>query len=144
MLQRLGDGDIRVAVCGVFADDRDIHFMTRLLDPADQIVPLGHIRGAVMEAETLDDKIGEALLLEDHGDFVNGLRVFGFNDGVFVHVAEEADFLFHFVVEIKLRAANQNIRLNADLAQLDDRVLGWFGFDFAPRPNVGNERDMDV
>ncbi len=42
------------------------------------------------------------------------------------------------------RAAKQNLRLQADLAQLCDALLGRLRLQFARRPDVRNERDVHV
>ena len=42
------------------------------------------------------------------------------------------------------RAAKQNLRLQTDLAQFRDALLGRFRFQFAGRLDVRNERDVHV
>ena len=103
------------------------------------------LAGPSGRSQPLDDQVGQALLLEDHaGSRRSVSRVLGLDDGFFVHVAEEADLLLHVVVNVQLGAADQDVGLDADLAQLDDRVLGRLGLDLAPRADIGDQRDVDI
>ena len=47
-------------------------------------------------------------------------------------------------VERTFGAANQDLRLETDLAQFGDALLGRLGFQFARRLNVRDERDVHV
>ena len=63
------------------------------------------------------------------------------------HVAEQGDLLAHFLVERLLAAADQDVRGDADFAQLGDGLLRRLGLQFAgglDERHVGDVHEDDV
>ena len=60
------------------------------------------------------------------------------------HVAEQAELAPLLARNLAVRAAEQDVRLDADRAQLLDRMLGRLGLQFARGRNVGQQRQVDV
>ncbi len=58
-------------------------------------------------------------------------------------IAEHRNLAAIFLIEVGLGAANDDVRLDTDLAQLGDRLLGWLGLRLARRLDVRQQRDMD-
>src|SRR5438105_15201339 len=67
-----------------------------------------------------------------------------FDNGARLHVTEESDLLRLILGELTLGAADENVRLNTDLTQPADTVLGGLGLGFPGSLEIGNERQMDV
>ena len=60
------------------------------------------------------------------------------------HVAEHADLLLLVVRQVvHLRAADDDVRLNADLAQLGDALLGGLGLGLAGGLDIGQQGHVD-
>jgi hypothetical protein len=60
------------------------------------------------------------------------------------HVAEQGNLLAVIAADRPLGAADQHVRLNADLAKLTDRVLCGLGFQLAGRLEIRHEGEMDI
>ena len=61
-----------------------------------------------------------------------------------VHVAEERDLVLHLPRDLAVGAAEQDVRLDADLAQLLHRVLRRLRLQLARGGDVRDEREVDV
>ena len=83
--------------------------------------------------------------MQHEGHLVDGVRhIARLDDRVQADVAEHGEFLPNVGIERPFRAANQDLRLQTDLAQLRDALLRRFGLQLARRPDVGHERDVHV
>jgi len=80
---------------------------------------------------------------EDERNFIDRIYVFSGDHGFRRYVAEERDFVLHFIGQKALRAAEQDIGLDTDGAQFFDAVLGWLGFEFLRGADPGDERHMN-
>ena len=76
--------------------------------------------------------------------FINTLGRQVLENRFLIHVTEHGQLGNHVLRHGMLAAAHQNIRGNADAAQLLNTVLGRFCFQFARRADIGNQRHMDV
>ena len=146
MLDTFRNRNIRIAVCDILSDNRDSQARASCgaLDTSDDIRPGFEVRRAVAQAELRHHAMGEALFLEAQRHFVDRLRVACLDYRFLVDIAEEGDLLLHLGIERKFRAADQNIGLDTDFAQLDDAVLGRLGLHLAPRPDIRDEGDVDI
>ncbi len=70
------------------------------------------------------------------------LHVAAFDDGFDRDVAIQGKLLTDVGVERLLRAADEHVRLETDLAQLGHALLSGLGFEFARRLDVGDEGDV--
>ena len=74
----------------------------------------------------------EALVDQVEGDLVDReVHVLLLDDAVLAHVAEEGDLLVHPLLHGHLGAADEDVGLDADLAQLAHGVLGGLGLHLA-------------
>ena len=70
--------------------------------------------------------------------------VLGGDDRFLVHVAEERDLPLDVVVEEAIRAAEQDVGLDADRAQVADAVLRRLGLQLAGGADERHQREVDV
>jgi hypothetical protein len=105
--------------------------------------PWLEIRLFGLEPETLTDLPVESLLEEANRDFVDRLHVGTLDHTTEIHVAEQGDLALDLGGQGLLTPANQDVRLDPDLHELSDRVLGWLGFELACRRDVRNQGEMN-
>ena len=79
-----------------------------------------------------------------YGHFVDREIHIPFLDhGLGAHITEEADLLTHLVGHGLFRAADQDVRLDADFPQLAHGLLGGLGLHFAGGAQVGQQGQVD-
>ena len=126
------DRFVGVLQADVFADDADAHAMLRRDELADDFLPMRHVRRRRVEMQQAADQVVGALALEHQRHLVNRMvHVLFLDDRLDGHVAEQGNFLAQFLVERLLAAADQEVRRDADFAQLGDRLLRRLGLQFA-------------
>src|SRR5206468_5465543 len=81
---------------------------------------------------------------EHERHFIDGRYVLGGDDRFFVDVAEERDLALDIGIEEPVGAAEQNVRLNPDRAQVAHAVLGRLGLELAGRADERHERQVNV
>jgi hypothetical protein len=122
---------VSIFVLGVFADDGDADFMPRVAENVEDVTPVVEFgqAGLEAEAELFHDQRIETVIDEAEGDFIDGeILVLLFDNAVFRHVAEEGHLFAVFTRDGTLSAADENVRLDADLAKEADGVLRGLGF----------------
>ena len=107
------------------------------------IAPTRNRGGRGIDAELVAHHCVEAVPHMD-GHFVDVLGVDRIDDGRSRDVAEEADLPADRVVDRAIGSDDDDVGVNAAAPQLSDGVLGWFGFEFLCRGDVGHQRHMDV
>ena len=105
--------------------------MVRVLDRVDDAAPYRQIRLGQVQLQLLGDDLVDALVVEHGRHFVDGVGVVTADNGVFFHIAEQRDLALFVFRQFAVHPAEQDVRLNADLAQFFYRVLGRFGLDLA-------------
>ena len=130
---------------GVLADDGDAHFVIGIAKPAEQFAPVVDHRLRRLQAELLADQPVELVLDQAERHLVDReILVAFFDDRIDRDVAEEGDLLAIFAADRLLGAADEHVGLDADLAQLADRVLRRLGLQLAGRLQVRHEREVNV
>ena len=119
--------------------------MRRVFQAADDVLPLQQIAVAdvrmIFEMERLDDLVVEVLRREHQRQLVDRERhVAALDDGAHGNVAVKAHLLAHLERQRALRAADENVGLDADLAQLRGGLLRGLRLHLARGADVGNER----
>ena len=110
---------------------------------ARQLVEVGRdVR--VAEAQLAHDELAEAGRLEQERDFVDGVGGLGRDDRLGRDVGEQRDLLADLVADRVVGAQDDDVGLDADAAQLLDRVLGGLGLELARGGQRGEQRDVDV
>ena len=99
--------------------------------------------GCASSPQRLDDELVDALLVVPDGHLVDVVDVLGRHHRVDGQRGEEGDLLADVEVQRGLRAAEQHVGLDADAAQLVDRVLRRLRLQLARVADVGHEREVD-
>ncbi len=145
MHERLVERFVRVLEVHVLADDADLdRAARRVLEAADDALPSREVRRAAPDVEPLGDELVEPLVVEHERHLVDAPDVDRADDRFDGHVREERDLLFDGARERHLRAAEEDVRLDANLAHLLDRVLRRLGLQLAGGRDVRHERDVDA
>ena len=82
--------------------------------------------------------------LEHQRDLVDGVGGLGRDDRIGRDVGEQRDLLADLVGDRVVRAQDDDVGLDADPAQLLDRVLGGLGLELARGGQRGEQRHVDV
>ena len=108
----------------------------------DQLIPHGQVGRLGLQPQRFADELVQALLVQHGGDLVDGIDVPDRNDRVQRHVREHRDLGALVVRDGAVGAAQQRMRVDADLAQLLHRVLRGLGLEFAGRGDEGHQRQV--
>ena len=144
VLERLVHREVGVVQLHVLADERDLDDLAAIDDQIGEVLPLAEHGGRRVEAEPLADELVEALALEELGDQVDVGHVGRADHRLGVDVGEQRDLLADVVREHVARAADDDVRVDTDAAQLVDRVLGGLRLQLARRLDERHQRDMQV
>ena len=145
MDERLVNRFVGVLQLGVFSGDGDGDAVLRMDHALHESFPF--LEGGsrrVAEADFIDDEAVDFIAAQVERAFVNAVIDIAEGDDVlFLDVAEHGDFLAVVLIEIRLGTADDDVRLDADFAQLGDGLLGRFGFDFACGFDEREQGDVD-
>ena len=83
------------------------------------------------------------LLVEHDGHGIENVAVVIFNDALRIHIAEQGDLVLDLIRQRVLRAANDNIRIDADRKHFLYAVLGGLAFQLIGGCQVGHQGHMD-
>ena len=129
VVERFVDRLVGVAVLGVFADDGDADFVLRVPQPLQQLAPVVEVGLGRLEAEPVDDQPVELVVDQAQRHLVDReILVLLFDHRVDRHVAEQGDLLAVLAAERMLGAADEDVGLDADLAQAGrpSAASAWF------------------
>ena len=137
--QGLGQGFIGIDQAGVFADDGDAHLALGLADALDDGLPASQVRrGLVGDAEARQNLGVEAGLVIADRHLIDGVHIERRYDRLLAHIAEQGDLVALRLGQFTFGAAQQDVGLDADAAQLLHRMLGRLGLEFARRLEIGH------
>ncbi len=105
--------------------------------------PAGEVARRGVDAEVVEYDLVHAFGREHNRALVDALDVLGGDDGVDIDVAEEGDLLLHLLRDEMFAAADQDIGLDTDGAQLLDGVLGRLGLELVGGGDPRNQGDVD-
>src|SRR5262249_21087708 len=92
-----------------------------------------------------DNDLVQLVFAQAHRHFVNTQFLVAFLDhGFDFDIAKLCDFLAFLIGQFAFGAANEDVRLNTDLAKLPDAVLGGLGLQLACGLQIRDERQVDV
>ena len=129
--QRFGQRFVRLGEIDVLADHRHVHFVLGMHECVDQLVPYRKIRGLGAQGELAADDLVQALGVQRRGNLVDGIGVERGDHGFGRDVGEERDLAPVAVGQRAVGTAEDDIRLDTDLAQLLHRVLRRLGLHLA-------------
>ena len=123
----------------------DGDLVARVLDPADEILPRLHAALGLRQMQVLRARCDRGpSAASTSGHFVNRLDVLGGDDRLLVDVAEERDLALDVGIEKPIGAAEQDVGLNADRAQIADAVLRRLGLQLAGGADERHQRQVHV
>ena len=138
------NGFVSVLKFDVFADDGNADAMLRGDEFADDFLPMGHVRGRVVQAQETANEVIDAFALKHERDFVDGVvDVFFFDDGLERDVAKKGDFLANIFVERFFAATDNDVRRDTDFAEFGDGLLSGFGLEFAGGFDEGDVSNVE-
>ena len=146
VVQRLDDGEVGVRQLRVLAhhaDARDVGAGVGGVHRAREAVPALHVALAELEPQALADLRVEALRGEVLRHVVDREAVGVLEDVVGGDVAEARDLGADGRVHLVVGAADDEVGLQAEGAQLPHRVLRRLGLDLVGRRDVGHEAHVD-
>ena len=144
VLERLVDREIRVLELHVLADERDLHDLAPAVHPLQQLVPVGQVAAREIEAEPLADEPVEAFPLEHARHLVDVRHVRARDDSARVDVGEQRDLVADVARELLVRAAHDDVGMDADPAQLVHRMLRRLRLQLAGSLDERDERHVDI
>ena len=144
VVERLVEALVGILVADVLADDVNGDFVVRMLDAIDQVDPGVHPRLGLRQTEPLQHDAVEPFGGEHQRHLVDAADVLGGDDRLFVDVAEERDLPLEVLIQEAVGAAQQDVGLDADGAQVADAVLGRLGLELAGRADEGHQRQVNV
>ena len=108
-------------------------------------VPAAHVGlGRGLDAEGGQNLAVEAGRVVERRHVIDRTRVVRLDHRTFPHVAEERELAPLVARNLAVRAAEQDVRLDADRTQFLDRMLGRLGLELARGRDEGQKREMDV
>src|SRR5258706_2378962 len=128
----------------VLADHGDGDLVLRMLERLDQFFPYPEIGRLGDDAELVADDLIQHLLMQHPGNPVDRVRVPDRDHGVGLDIGKQRDLFLFVLGDRAVGAAQQCVRLDADPAQLLDRVLRRLGFDLARALDERHERQVNV
>src|ERR1017187_9476094 len=140
--QRLLQALVGILIFHVLAHEADGHLVLRVFQAVQHGGPAGQVARAGVQPQQPQGDFVHSLRRERDGHFVHRFDVARRDHRPQVHVAEERDLLLHLLRDKPLRAAQQDIRLNANGAQFLDAVLGGLGFHLLRRGDPRHQRHV--
>ena len=126
-------------------DHGDPHLVLGVHDPLDHLAPLGEVQRARLEMQPLDQDLVQPVIDQGERHLVDAeLLVALFDDRLGLDVAEQGDLVLLVGGDRVLGPADQDVRLDADLPQDPDGMLGRLGLELAGGLEVRDQREMDV
>src|SRR5665648_913460 len=144
MDQRFVQGFVGVLEPGVFADDGHGHLAVRLGDGLGDLLPHAQIGlRRIGDAESGEQLAVEPLPVIGDRHVVDAGDVESLDDRFGAHIAEQRDLAALVAWQRPVGAAQQHVGLDADGAQLLDRMLGRLGLKLTSARDERHERQMD-
>ena len=143
--QRLIDGFIRGIKMDILADHGDGDLALRALENPEHLFPCIYSRAVTAQFELFQNQFIEAFAHQHQRQFIDCATAFEVNlldHGATLDIAEERNLVAHLIGQRFFRAADKNVRQNAELAKLAHGVLRRLGLDFPDHPEVRNQREM--
>src|SRR5439155_11320928 len=128
--ERLVQALVGVLQLDILTHDGDRDLAAGMAQTLHQVNPGLHIPLGGLEPEATQDLGVKTFARQHQRNFVNVLDVFRGDHSLFRNAAEQRDLGLEVRSKVAVRAAKQDVRLDADLPQLSDRVLGGLGLEF--------------
>ena len=110
----------------------------------DHLLPFAQVRRRRLDAELLAHDVVEVLLVQQDRDAVDVVGIHRRDHCALLDVGEQRDLAALLFRQRVAAAAQQHVRLDADAAQLLDRVLRGLGLDLARAADDRHQRQVHV
>ena len=144
VIERLVEALVGVLVPHVLADDVDAEAVEGAPEAVDQRLPRVHRAFGIGELQPPEHVAVEPFVREDERNLVDARHVPRRDHRIFVHVAEQRDLPAELRRQDPVGAAQQDVGLNADRAQIADAVLRRLGLELARGPDERHQGQVDV
>ena len=144
VLERLVHREVCVLELHVLPDERDLDLAAPLPDPGHELVPLPEVGFSVRQAQLVADERVETFLAQPLRHEVHVAHVLVHDHGLRVDVGEKRDFLADLVREDLRGAANDDVRVDTDAAQLIHGMLGRLRLQLAGGLDERHEGHVEV
>src|SRR3990172_4125371 len=139
MDQRFLHREVGVRQLHVLADDGDLSVALGGLQPLHPLLPVLQVALTGRQVQPVDDEVPQAGLFQHQRPLVDGRHRQQGDDRAGSDVAEERYLLPQLVRHRPVAPADDDVRLDADGAQLPDAVLGGLGLQLAGGADVREE-----
>ena len=143
VLQCLCNRKVCVVQLDVLADQRDFHMVLAGCDALEHFLPLGHIALACADGQLTADDVGQMALLEHHRCLIQNRQGAVFDYAVLRYGAEHGNLALDIVIHRLVNAGYDDVRRDAQTAQLLNRVLGRLGLRLIGAGDERNQCYMD-
>ena len=143
MRERLGQRFVGFGEVNVLANHADPNGALGMIERPHQSVPEREIRWRRVESQQFAENGVDLLFLQNARHFIDAGDVGYRHHRIDQDIREERNLGALFVRYVSIGPAQQEVRLDPDLAQFLHRVLGWFGLKFASRRNKRNKGQVD-
>src|SRR3954447_14332607 len=144
VIQRFVETLVRILVSDVFADHMDRDVVLRIPDAIDEVGPGLHVRLGLRQVQPAQDDPIESFGGKHERHFIDARDVLGRDDGFFVDVAEQTNLPLEFLIQESIRAAQEDVGLNADRAKVPDAGLRPLGLQRSGSADERHQRQVDV
>ena len=144
VIERLVQRLVGILVARVLADDVNGDLVLGILDPMNELLPRLHVRFVRRQVQVLEDDRVEALVAQRQRHFVDRRDVARRDHRFLVDVAEQRDLLLDVARQDAIGAAQQDVGLDTDRAQVAHAVLRRLGLQLAGGADVRHQRQVHV
>src|SRR5579864_1245850 len=140
--QRFLQALVGILVLDVLADQADGNFVGGILHAVEHLAPAAQLARTGFEAKAPQDDFVNAFAGKYQRHFIDRFHVARGDDRLGVHVAEQGDFFLDVLGKKTLGAAQQDVGLDTDGAQLLHAVLRWLGLQFLSGRDPRHQRNV--
>ena len=143
MDERFADRLVSVGQFGIFADQRDLDLLGRVLHLLHEGRPRRHV-GFLLgrQVQFVEHHLVEVLFVHLQRHFVDRRHVDRLHHGVGVDIAEQRHFAAQVGRQRMLRAQHEDVGLQPVFEQGLDRMLRGLGLQFARSGHIGDQRQV--
>lgn len=142
MIERFRNGQIRVVQLYILADERNLDVFIPRFDTLEHFEPFCHIAGLVFNAKLTAHNIGKIIPFKHQRCLVEHWQRDILDNAVRLYVAEQRNLLKNALVNRLIAAQHDDIRIDAERAQLLDAVLRGLRLMLAGALDVRDKRYM--
>ena len=144
MTQCFGYTEVGIVKCYIFAYEGNRKVMFRVIDSMDHLLPVFHIARFIRQIQFFQYDTIQSFFRKEKRYFINAVQCFIFDDSIFINIAEQGQFIFHFIRQRPFCTADDNIGLDANTPQFFYAVLGRFRLQFARSSDIRYQSNVNI